>query len=60
MLHRPIETTAVIGQVNYWALTAEEFFAGAIDAFLLAVELLDGVAGAENVVDSFDLNRGGV
>jgi hypothetical protein len=30
MLHRPIETTAVIGHVHYGALRAEEFFAGAI------------------------------
>jgi hypothetical protein len=39
---------------------AEEFFAGAIDAFLFAVELLEGVDRAGDVVDQFDLNRGGV
>jgi hypothetical protein len=46
---------ALTGQVDCWALRAlllsEEFFAGNFEAPLFAVELLERVGGAGDVVD---------
>jgi hypothetical protein len=42
---------AVTGQVDCWALLGEEFFAGVVEALLLAVESFERAEGAGDLAD---------